>query len=104
MNTTDNVHASLSGHPTTVEMTEEVVEVTGGGLRIVEVGLVILIGLLACPPLFVLAVVVAVPAIAITALVAAVVAAVAVPALLVRRVRAHHRAHGSTLFLHRVSS
>jgi hypothetical protein len=29
-------------------------------------------------------------------------AAVAVPSLLVRRVRAHHRAHGSTVFLHRL--
>jgi hypothetical protein len=44
--------------------------------------------------------VVAVAFIAVSALVAAVVAAVAVPTLLVRRVRAYHRAHGCTLFLH----
>jgi uncharacterized membrane protein YbhN (UPF0104 family) len=77
-----------------------VIEVTGGGLRVAEVGVVILLGLLACPPVLILAVVVAVPFIAVSALVAAVVAAVALPTLLVRRVRAHHRAHRSTLFLH----
>jgi hypothetical protein len=52
--------------------------------------------------LLILAAVVAVPFLAISAVVAAVVAAIAVPTLLVRRVRAHHRAHGSTLFLHRL--
>ena len=66
------------------------------------VGLVILLGLLVCPPLLILAVVVAAPLIAISVLVAAVVAAIAVPTFLVRRVRAHHRAHASTMFLHRL--
>ena len=33
---------------------------------------------------------------------AAAVGAIAAPIWLVRRVRAHHRAHGSTLFLHRL--
>jgi len=56
------------------------------------------LGLLVTPPLLILAVVVAMPAIAV----GAVVAAIAAPILLIRRVRAHHRAHGSTLFLHRV--
>jgi Flp pilus assembly protein TadB len=102
MNTTENIHPSASGQLTSVEASEELLEVTGGGLRVVEVGVVILLGLLVCPPLLILAVVVAVPVIAISALVAAVVAAVAVPTWLVRRVRAHHRAHGSTLFLHRL--
>jgi Flp pilus assembly protein TadB len=60
----------------------------------------VLIGLLVCPPLLILAVVVAVPVLAISALVAAVAAAILVPAALVRRVRAHHREHGSTMFLH----
>ena len=88
-------------HPSAVELSADLVEVTGGGLRAAEIGVVILLGLLVCPPLLILAVVVAVPLIAIAALVAAVVAAVAVPTALVRRVRAHHRAHGSTLFIHR---
>jgi hypothetical protein len=95
MNTT-NIHASR------VEVTEELIADTGGGLRIAEVGLVIFLGLLVCPPLLILAVVVAVPVVAISAVVAAVVAAIAVPTVLVRRVLAHHRAHGSTLFLHRM--
>ena len=89
-------------HPSPVELSAELVDVAGGGLRVAEAGLVILIGLLVCPPLLILAVVVAVPFIAVSALVAAVVLAIAVPAVLVRRVRAHHRAYGSTLFLHHV--
>lgn len=96
MNTTNNIH------PGGVEVSEELIEVTGGGLRVAEIGVVVLLGLLVCPPLLILAVLVAVPVIAISAVVAAAVAAIAVPAWLVRRVRAHHRAHGSTLFLHRV--
>ena len=84
------------------ELGEELISETGAGLRIVEIGLVILLGLLVCPPLLILAVVVAAPLIAISLLVAAVVAAIAVPTFLVRRVRAHHRAHASTLFLHRL--
>ena len=78
----------------------EVVEATGAGLRVAELGLVVFLGLLICPPFLILAVVVAAPIIAIAAVVAAVAAAIVVPTLLVRRVLAHHRAHGSTLFLH----
>jgi hypothetical protein len=92
MNTTDNIH------PSALDVSAEVVEVTGAGLRVVEIGAVVLLGLLVTPPLLILAVVVAMPAIAV----GAVVAAIAVPTMLVRRVRAHHRAHGSTLFLHRL--
>ena len=101
MNTTD-VRPPHTGHPTTVEVSAELTDVTGGGLRVAEVGVVIFLGLLVCPPLLILAVMVAVPVIAVSALVAAVVAAIAVPTWLVRRVRAHHRAHQSTLFLHRL--
>jgi hypothetical protein len=96
MNTTNDIHLSR------VEVAEELVADTGGGLRIAEIGLVIFLGLLVCPPLLILAVVVAVPVIAMSAAVAAVVAAIAVPTVLVRHVLAHHRAHGSTLFLHRL--
>jgi cobalamin biosynthesis protein CobD/CbiB len=102
MNATDDVRPPLVRHPTPVEVSGELIEVTGGGLRIAEVGLVIFLGLLVCPPLLILAVVVAVPVIAVSAVVAAAVAAIAVPTVLVRRVLAHHRAHGSTLFLHRL--
>jgi hypothetical protein len=89
-------------HLTRVEVAEEVISDTGGGLRIVEIGLVVLLGLLVAPPFLILAVVVAAPFIAIAAVVAAVAGAIAVPTWLVRRVRAHHRAHGKTMFLHRL--
>lgn len=95
---------NTSGSPQTssVESGAELVEVTGVGLRIVEIAIVTLIGVLVSPPLLILAVVVAVPTLAVVAVIAAVVGVVAVPAALVRRVHAHHREHGSTLFLHRV--
>jgi uncharacterized membrane-anchored protein len=92
--------SSTTTHTNTVEVTEELVEVTGGGLRIAEIAVVTLLGLLLCPPLLILAVVVAVPALAIGAVGAAIAVAVLVPAWLVRKVRAHHREHGSTMFLH----
>jgi hypothetical protein len=95
MSVTNNIHTSPA------EVGADIVEVAGVGLRVAEVGVVILIGLLVAPPLLILAAVVAVPFIAISAMVAAVVLAVVVPTWLVRRVRAHHRAHGSTMFLHR---
>jgi hypothetical protein len=96
MPTTDNSHLSHA------EVAADVVEVTGVGVRVAEIAIVILIGLLVAPPLLILAVVVAAPLLAFSAAVAAVVLAIAVPTALVRRVRAHHRAHGTTLFLHRV--
>jgi hypothetical protein len=102
MNTTNEVGPSASGHTARVEVAEELIADTGGGLRIVEIGLVCLLGLLVAPPLLILAVVVAVPLIATGLVVAAAVAAIAVPTLLVRRVHAHHRAHGATLFVHRL--
>jgi NhaP-type Na+/H+ and K+/H+ antiporter len=89
-------------HPSGGEVAGDLAEATGDGLRIAEIGVVIFLGLLVCPPLLILAVVVAVPLIAISAVVAAVAAAIVVPVALVRRVRAHHREHGSTLFLHRL--
>jgi hypothetical protein len=99
MFTTDTVPTE---HADPLEVTAEIVEATGAGLRIAEIGVVIFLGLLVSPPLLILAVVVAVPLVAVSAVVAAAVAAIAVPVLLVRRVRAHHRAHRSTLFLHRL--
>jgi hypothetical protein len=96
MNSPENPHQSP------VEEAAEVAEAASVGLPAVEVGLMVFAGLLVCPPLLILAVVVAVPAVAIAAVVATVVAAIAVPTMLVRRVRAHHRARGSTMFLHRV--
>jgi hypothetical protein len=102
MDTTQHIRPPRTEHPTHLEVSAEVAEVAGGGLRIAEIGLVVFLGLLVCPPFLILAVVVAAPLVAMTALVAAAVAAIAVPTVLVRRVLAHHRAHGSTLFLHRL--
>jgi hypothetical protein len=96
MSTSDNI--PLTAQPTPVELGEDFVEVTGGGVRVLELGLVLFLGLLLCPPLLILAVLVAVPALAISA----VVAAIAIPTLLVRHVVLHHREHGSTLFIHHV--
>ena len=63
----------------------------GEALRAVEVGGVVLLGLLLCPPLAILAVLVGVPLL-VTALILGVIA---VPYLLVRHLRAHHRRHRS---------
>jgi hypothetical protein len=97
MNATENV-----GNLTPAEVGADFVEATGAGLRIAELGVVSFGGLLVAPPFLILAVVVAAPLIAMAAVVAAVAAVVVVPTWLVRRVLAHHRAHGSTLFLHRL--
>jgi hypothetical protein len=102
MTTTDDIRSALTRHPTPGEASAELVEATGAGLRIAELGVVCFGGLLLAPPFLILAVVVAAPFVAIAAVVAAVAAAVVVPTWLVRHVLAHHRAHGSTLFLHRL--
>ena len=94
MSVTNNLHSSPA------ELGADVVEVTGVGLHVAEIGVVILIGLLVAPPLLILAVVVAAPFIAMSAVIAAVALAIVVPTALVRRVRAHHRAHGTTMFIH----
>jgi hypothetical protein len=62
-------------------------------LRAVEVGALVLIGLLVCPPLFILVVVVVVPLVALTVLVSLVAAVLATPYLIVRHVRGHRAGH-----------
>jgi uncharacterized membrane protein len=90
-------------HPGPSEVSADVVEASGAGLRAVEVALVVLAGLLVAPPLLVMAVAVAVPAAVVLAVLGALYAVIAAPTVAVRRVRAHHRRHGSTAFLHRLS-
>jgi hypothetical protein len=97
MSTANEVH-----HHDPVEVVAEVAEVATGGLRATEVAAAVFIGLLVCPPLLALAAAVAIPMIAIAAVVGIVGSVFAAPVLLVRHVRAHHRTHGSTLFLHRL--
>lgn len=66
-------------------------------LRAVEVAAVVVLGLLVCPPLAILFVVIVVPA-AVTALVLALIVAVlATPYLLVHHLRGHHGGHLSLL-------
>ena len=62
-------------------------------LRAVEVGALVLIGLLVCPPLFILVVVVVVPLVALAVLVSLVAAVLATPYLIVRHVRGHGAGH-----------
>jgi di/tricarboxylate transporter len=66
-------------------------------LRAVEVGAIVLIGLLVCPPLAILVVVVVVPLV-VTALVLGLLAAViTIPYLLVQHFRSHHGGHAAVL-------
>ncbi len=62
-------------------------------LRAVEVGALVLIGLLVCPPLFILVVVVVVPLVALAVLVSLIGAVLATPYLIVRHVRGHRGGH-----------
>jgi len=62
-------------------------------LRAVEIGSLVLIGLLVCPPLFILVVVVVVPLVALTVLVSLVAAVLAAPYLIVRHVGGHGAGH-----------
>jgi hypothetical protein len=69
----------------------------GDALRAVEVAAVVLLGLLVCPPLAILAVLVVVPLL-VTALILGVIAAVlSAPYLLVHHFRSHDRRHASLL-------
>lgn len=81
----------------------DVADAAGIGLRIAEVGLVILAALLVAPPLFVVAIAVIVPTAVVLVVLAGLVGVIAAPFALVREVRAHHRTHRSTLFLHRLN-
>src|SRR5262249_4682439 len=96
MSNPDNTHAGP------VELSADAAEVTGAGLRVVEIGLIGFVGLLVWPPAMILAVTVVVPTAVILAVLAAVVGMIALPVYLVRRVRTHHRDHGKTVFLHRL--
>ena len=62
-------------------------------LRAVEVGIIVLIGLLVCPPLFILVTVVVVPLVALTVLVSLIAAVLATPYLIVRHIRGHRASH-----------
>jgi uncharacterized membrane protein len=73
---------------------EQEAEVAGvavaGSLRAVEVGAVVLIGLLVCPPLAILAVLVVVPMLVIAVVLGVLAAVLATPYLLVQHLRGNH--------------
>ena len=73
---------------------EQDVEVAGvaaaGSLRAIEVAAVVLVGLLVCPPLAILAVVVVVPMLVIALAVGLVAAILGAPYLIVQHLRGHH--------------
>jgi predicted membrane metal-binding protein len=68
-----------------------------GTVRGVEIAAIVLLGLLVCPPLAILAVVVVVPLLAIGLVVALLAAVITVPYVIVQRVRGHHSGHASLL-------
>jgi hypothetical protein len=72
-------------------------EAAAGAVRGVEVAAIVLLGLLICPPLAILAVVVIVPLLAIAVVVALLAAVLTVPYVIVQRVRGHHGGHASLL-------
>ena len=85
------------------EEIEDVVALAPGiVVRGAEVGMAAFIGLLVCPPLAILAVVVVVPLLAVAIVVGLLAAIVAMPYLLVRHVREHHRTHRSSVLAHGV--
>jgi hypothetical protein len=77
----------------TEEVASEIGVVGALTLRAVEVGALVLIGLLVCPPLFILVVVVVVPLVALTVLVSLIAAVLATPCLIVRYIRGHRAGH-----------
>jgi hypothetical protein len=89
-------------HAETLEKDAELAGVAvAGSLRAVEVAAVVLLGLLICPPLAILVVLVAIPLL-VTALVLALLAAVlGTPYLLVQHFRGHPGGHLS-LLAHRI--
>lgn len=64
-----------------------------GGLRAFEVGAIVLIGLLVCPPLAILVVVIAVPLLLIAVALGLLGAVLATPYVLVRHFRGHPGGH-----------
>jgi hypothetical protein len=84
-----------------VEKLEQDALVTGyaaaGAIRGVELAAIVILGLLVCPPLAILTVVVVVPLLAIALAVALLAAVVTVPYVIVQRLRGHHGGHGALL-------
>jgi hypothetical protein len=91
--TTSHPNETYSATERVEEVATEVGLVGALAVRAVEIGALVLIGLLVCPPLFILIVVVVVPLVALTVLVSLVAAVLATPYLIVRHARGHRAGH-----------
>lgn len=93
--------STIHEHRTPTEKLEDDALVAGIAaartLRAVEVGAIVLLGPLVCPPLAILVVVVVVPLAAIALVVALLAAVVTVPYLAVQHIRNPRRGHASLL-------
>src|SRR5689334_14818492 len=72
-------------------------EAAAAGLRAVEVGAVVLVGLLVCPPLAIVTVAVVVPLLVVALVLGLLVAILSMPYLLVHAFRGHHGGHRALL-------
>jgi hypothetical protein len=77
-------------------------EAVAGGLRAVEVGLVVLVGLLVCPPLAIAVFLVVAPLLVVALVLGLLVAVISTPYLLVHHFRGHHGGGHLSLLAHRV--
>jgi hypothetical protein len=94
--TTSTTHEPYSHAEKLEEEAADAGLAVGYSLRGLEIGAVVLIGLLVCPPLAILAVVVVVPLLAIALVLGLIAAVLSVPYLIVHRLRGH-RGHGALL-------
>jgi hypothetical protein len=76
--------------------------VAAGGLRAVEVGLVVLVGLLVCPPLAIAVFLVVAPLLVVALVLGLLAAVVSTPYLLVHLFRGHHGRGHFKLLAHRL--
>jgi hypothetical protein len=76
-------------------------EAAAGGLRVIEIGAVVLVGLLVCPPLAILSFLVVAPLLVLGLVLGLLAALLSAPYLLVHHFRGHERRHLPVL-AHRV--
>jgi hypothetical protein len=99
--TTSDHFPSSGVHEHREEEAELAIDVAAGGLRAFEVALVVLIGLLVCPPLAVLVFVVVAPLFVLAVVLGLLAAVITTPYLLVHHFRGHGGGH-LTLLRHRL--
>jgi hypothetical protein len=90
-----------AGRANIEDVVSEAAVVAGGAFRVLEVGPIMLIGLLICPPLAILTFVVVAPLLVIGLVLGLLAAVLSTPYLLVHHMRGHHGNHAS-LAAHRL--